>query len=84
MICGKPNLGAISIHAPREGSDRAETACCESIWISIHAPREGSDSRGVYTEIGHAVISIHAPREGSDVEKLVTGGIIQDFNPRSP
>ena len=38
-------MHAISIHAPREGSDRM----CSSrrIWrsiISIHAPREGSDA----------------------------------------
>ena len=37
---------AISIHAPREGSDegaRPQAAGCTS--ISIHAPREGSDPR---------------------------------------
>ena len=36
----------ISIHAPREGSDRC-TICTPlpSRVISIHAPREGSDAR---------------------------------------
>ena len=57
----------ISIHAPREGSDRF-TGFLEKIGlISIHAPREGSD-RGL--RAGETIgggISIHAPREGSDV-----------------
>ena len=35
---------SISIHAPREGSDRAETTgFAIPLHISIHAPREGSD-----------------------------------------
>ena len=33
----------ISIHAPRMGSDRNESACPQSQEISIHAPRMGSD-----------------------------------------
>ena len=55
----------ISIHAPREGGDRADhdTAAADS--ISIHAPREGGD---VMTTVllFSASISIHAPREGGD------------------
>ena len=35
--------GAISIHAPREGSDSAVEQALEQLEISIHAPREGSD-----------------------------------------
>ena len=35
---------AISIHAPREGSDYVIDPLCDQIQeISIHAPREGSD-----------------------------------------
>ena len=34
----------ISIHAPREGSDRRNRRRAEKLSISIHAPREGSDS----------------------------------------
>ena len=34
---------AISIHAPREGSDRADAPLLPADQISIHAPREGSD-----------------------------------------
>ena len=57
---------AISIHAPREGSDQPfQLALPIPLLISIHAPREGSDG----FLCGHVVISaisIHAPREGSD------------------
>ena len=35
--------GAISIHAPREGSDRDTGGAAGAQEISIHAPREGSD-----------------------------------------
>ena len=38
-------LEAISIHAPREGSDVEDTGYkLPSLVISIHAPREGSDA----------------------------------------
>ena len=36
---------AISIHAPREGSDRIDAPALQLLLISIHAPREGSDQR---------------------------------------
>ena len=56
----------ISIHAPREGSDRPHPRHRPAgRFISIHAPREGSD----YIRFDCACfmyISIHAPREGSD------------------
>ena len=35
----------ISIHAPREGSDKGGQTYVYSLYISIHAPREGSDSK---------------------------------------
>ena len=37
-------INKISIHAPREGSDAAETHLSALDEISIHAPREGSDA----------------------------------------
>ena len=57
---------AISIHAPREGSDAIHPPL-SSCWnkISIHAPREGSD-RSRRSSPAPGRISIHAPREGSD------------------
>ena len=36
---------AISIHAPREGSDLLEQMAWKLVDISIHAPREGSDAQ---------------------------------------
>ena len=35
---------AISIHAPRKGSDDISKLTDEQILISIHAPRKGSDA----------------------------------------
>ena len=53
----------VSIHAPREGSDRIFRRPLRPIFVSIHAPREGSD-----VEFLSVVrVSIHAPREGSDL-----------------
>ena len=58
---------AISIHAPREGSDRLGWRCrCDCGNISIHAPREGSDMYSSGPWFLEWIISIHAPREGSD------------------
>ena len=58
-------LGAISIHAPREGSDELTRQQARDARISIHAPREGSDISWPYS-VRALEISIHAPREGSD------------------
>ena len=65
----KYKADAISIHAPREGSDvPSRFKKRGSRNISIHAPREGSDGR---PRNGRLLlgISIHAPREGSDPHK---------------
>ena len=35
--------GAVSIHAPREGSDQGTRGADQRTQVSIHAPREGSD-----------------------------------------
>ena len=74
---------AISIHAPRTGSDPIDLSIAPSVDISIHAPRTGSDrARG--TQVAEMTISIHAPRTGSDrgIERRFFGCV--DFNPRSP
>ena len=61
---------AISIHAPREGSDQGvHDFFCRARQISIHAPREGSDPRLPCGCWSCNTISIHAPREGSDVQQ---------------
>ena len=61
---------SISIHAPREGSDKIAVAAPTEHTISIHAPREGSDGRFGAGEAAGVQISIHAPREGSDGKRL--------------
>ena len=43
LRCPKILTLTISIHAPREGSDRYDFTKTNSYEISIHAPREGSD-----------------------------------------
>ena len=73
----------ISIHAPREGSDKANHRAKRGIHISIHAPREGSDPLGPDGQVADH-ISIHAPREGSDYPICSQRPGQKHFNPRSP
>ena len=59
---------AISIHAPRVGSDEhAKLSVGIVNRISIHAPRVGSDDVATDATRDAASISIHAPRVGSDL-----------------
>ena len=69
----------ISIHAPREGSDRqTRRAFCIQL-ISIHAPREGSDVVPIAPcDLGKQ-ISIHAPREGSDRTRCPAQTTLSEF-----
>ena len=77
--------GIISIHAPREGSDRYFPFGKLLPWeISIHAPREGSDNPLPNTSAILTNISIHAPREGSDPTASAARCPLWDFYPRSP
>ena len=43
MVLGRSGRWAISIHAPRVGSDTMKKSDLEKLAISIHAPRVGSD-----------------------------------------
>ena len=43
-LCKGADAGAISIHASRGGSDRADSAGESAFGISIHASRGGSDA----------------------------------------
>ena len=60
------DLGIISIHAPRGGSDLAVQPPGIARIISIHAPRGGSDAQACCNQEFFLQISIHAPRGGSD------------------
>ena len=74
---------AISIHAPRTGSDKVVGGHAECFGISIHAPRTGSDKVKELPDDLQA-ISIHAPRTGSDKHGLPLDIHAKYFNPRSP
>ena len=75
----------VSIHAPREGSDRNGAECrLDFAIVSIHAPREGSDINNGCLLIWRRYVSIHAPREGSDNSRVRLVRMLGGFNPRSP
>ena len=76
-------LQAISIHAPREGSDILESLSPLHTLISIHAPREGSDVIAM-TPYWNVEISIHAPREGSDISPAGGQNTSQTFQSTLP
>ena len=67
---------AISIHAPRTGSDSVENMGYGNTWdISIYAPRMGGDVKLKEAVAGLRDISIHAPRTGSDRAHLGRDGV---------
>ena len=57
---------AISIHAPREGSDRIDAPALQLLLISIHAPREGSGPAAADTTTHSALFLSTLPARGSD------------------
>mgnify|MGYP000925543382 CR=1 FL=1 len=75
---------AISIHAPRTGSDHLLR--CRYTDVAVFQstlPARGATCRfvGIYLMV---VISIHAPRMGSDAIAERETSVATDFNPRSP
>ena len=78
------NEAAISIHAPRTGSDRRCSLDLCSLLISIHAPRTGSDS--ALPRSRRPFPPDFNPRSPHG-ERLETGAVVLPyvhFNPRSP
>ena len=75
---------AISIHAPRTGSDGSHRRAKFTAAISIHAPRTGSDSQAGDGARLLRRISIHAPSTGSDTPSAAGSSGLEYFNPRSP
>ena len=70
--------GSISIHAPREGSDRPDRQdnSLADVFLSTLPARGATYGKPAYRQTEK--ISIHAPREGSDVQRLTgvsCGGI---------
>ena len=75
---------AISIHAPREGSDRAVGYDFDGISaISIHAPREGSDNQCLPLQTQTHNFNPRSPR-GERPTSFVLPYARFYFNPRSP
>ena len=77
-------VDAISIHAPREGSDAmpAYTSPPPELFQST-LPARGATGGSKPSTKGEN-ISIHAPREGSDALARFPLPVNRDFNPRSP
>ena len=63
-------LGSISIHAPREGSDKAKCKNANTTFISIHAPREGSDVSGLaatgVNQVFQSTLPVRGATPGTD------------------
>ncbi len=59
---------AISIHAPRTGSDGKTTLLRQLAEISIHAPRTGSDFRFFASLVGHSKFQSTLPARGATRE----------------
>ncbi len=74
----------ISIHAPREGCDRAMAALPET--VADFNPRTPRGVRRFYSAllVRYWEISIHAPREGCDVLNIQVSDLHINFNPRTP
>ena len=84
MVLPLPEPAAISIHAPRVGSDPYAAGRCTRPRISIHAPRVGSDHMGY---AGHSPAGDFNPRSPCGERRWVDPGVDilgTDFNPRSP
>ena len=74
----------ISIHAPREGSDKFGFYFVFAVIpFQSTLPVRGATLAVLYSN-NRRKISIHAPREGSDVDVGYNGIASGDFNPRSP
>ena len=67
MGCG----GEISIHAPREGCDKAIESAFGSASISIHAPREGCDVNGIGGISGRIQFQSTHPVRGATLPPMV-------------
>ena len=74
---------AISIHAPREGSDGPDEILAVVYAISIHAPREGSDASDVSKNGPFLHFNPRSPR-GERRMCFLMALPSSNFNPRSP
>ena len=77
-------MDAISIHAPRTGSDALAAATIEEETISIHAPRTGSDAGGAAENPPKSGFQSTLPARGATSRRSREPEGYQNFNPRSP
>ena len=76
---------AISIHAPRVGSDLHRiTAGLVDLAISIHAPRVGSDEIVLASSTSGSTFQSTLPVWGATYQTRAYENFERDFNPRSP
>ena len=77
-------LGAISIHAPREGGDIGlKLALSCSSYFNPRPPRWGR----LQVILGYPAkypISIHAPREGGDVQRFINSTLSPPISIHAP
>ena len=74
----------ISIHAPRTGSDMADShSRMRRMIFQSTLPARGATSK-TRRAASMCRISIHAPRTGSDLTASTAGTLTANFNPRSP
>ena len=66
---------SISIHAPREGSDRSLHGSDCRLCISIHTPREGSDLKISKETLGEGLFQSTLPVRGATANALKIGRI---------
>ena len=74
----------ISIHAPREGSDRFRPVSFILYQISIHAPREGSDPYSYAQANWEWAFQSTLPVRGATGESVPQVVTAEHFNLRSP
>ena len=75
---------AISIHAPREGSDSCRETLVNMWRISIHAPREGSDTLSLTPYPFTVEFQSTLPTRGATNYLPALQPATMNFNPRSP
>ncbi len=80
-----PRRLAVSIHAPREGSDRGTTSPLLEANLFQSTPPARGATHSHSRIFSASAVSIHAPREGSDAYLYGdNGGDSYGFNPRPP
>ena len=81
---GRLTASAYFNHAPRMGSDNRPPYYA-LYYIIFQSTLPAGGATEIYAQgTDKDDISIHAPRRGSDLANIITGEILENFNPRSP